>query len=62
MTLHRTDSVPADKAKRSRTTAGAPSLMDCQYWPQWLEDSAEFDRGVEFVNAREGDLTMNCRL
>jgi tRNA-Thr(GGU) m(6)t(6)A37 methyltransferase TsaA len=24
----------------------------CQHWPQWYEDSAEFDWSAEFVNAR----------
>jgi len=24
----------------------------CSHWPQWLEDSAEFDWEAEFVNAR----------
>ena len=24
----------------------------CQHWPQWLEDSAEFNWEAEFVNAR----------
>jgi hypothetical protein len=33
MTPHQTDSVPADKGKKSRTMAGTSSLMNCQYWP-----------------------------
>jgi tRNA (Thr-GGU) A37 N-methylase len=24
----------------------------CQHWPQWYEDSGEFDWSAEFVNAR----------
>ncbi len=24
----------------------------CAHWPQWLEDSADFDWGAEFVNAQ----------
>jgi tRNA-Thr(GGU) m(6)t(6)A37 methyltransferase TsaA len=24
----------------------------CRHWPQWLEDSAEFDWSAEFINAR----------